>query len=199
MQLNQLEIADTPVGVFVGCAATAAMMAGQEVDLRDVDLKIQVGGQEVDVRRVLTMWAATPQAKRATSLATTAPAEVVPVAPVAPLPVVVVSPAQVDAAVVAELRALLDHCDFYLASVENESFLSDDTLENGLARISRVALEEFVHLDTQRLVKQRLDHVRDAMLAQQGQDGGTPGSRQRELVRNIRSNIGAARVKLADA
>mgnify|MGYP005632819095 CR=1 FL=1 len=64
MRVNQTEIRNAPLGVFVGCAATNAVLEGKEVDLRDIDVTILVDGHEVDVRRVLTMWAATPQAAR---------------------------------------------------------------------------------------------------------------------------------------
>lgn len=60
--MNQLEMANTPLGVFAGCAATGAMMSGEEVDLRSLDLEIKVDGKPVDPRRVVAMWAKTPQA-----------------------------------------------------------------------------------------------------------------------------------------
>jgi hypothetical protein len=64
MIVNQTEIRDTPLGVFIGCAATDAVREGKEIDLRNVGITILVDGHEVDVRRVLTMWAATPHAVR---------------------------------------------------------------------------------------------------------------------------------------
>jgi hypothetical protein len=56
MRINQLEIAATPVGKFIGCALMGVREHLAEMDLQDLDIKIMVDGHEVDVRQVFSAW-----------------------------------------------------------------------------------------------------------------------------------------------
>lgn len=56
MQINQLEIADTPFGKFVGCAVISEKQYLAEYDLSNLDLRITLDGKELDPRKVFGAW-----------------------------------------------------------------------------------------------------------------------------------------------
>jgi hypothetical protein len=56
MQINQLEIADTPFGKFVGCAVMSEKQHIAEYDLSNLDLRITLDGKELDPRKVFSAW-----------------------------------------------------------------------------------------------------------------------------------------------
>lgn len=56
MQINQLEIADTTFGKFVGCAVMSERQYLPEYDLSNLELKITLDGKELDPRKVFSAW-----------------------------------------------------------------------------------------------------------------------------------------------
>ena len=56
MQINQLEIADTTFGKFVGCCIMSEKQYIAEYDFRDLDLRITLDGKELDPRKVFGAW-----------------------------------------------------------------------------------------------------------------------------------------------
>lgn len=56
MQINQLEIADTTFGKFVGCAIMSEKQHIPEYDFSKLELKITLDGHELDPRKVFGAW-----------------------------------------------------------------------------------------------------------------------------------------------
>lgn len=139
MQINQLEVADTTFGKFVGCCIMSEKQYLAEYDLSNLDLRITLDGKELDPRKVFGAW----------ERAIAGPGEITP-APVSQTPddpnteYVQISRTALNHIISAAERAY-DDTESADSSVSDAFDSVADSIERALRNAVRETLVECVH------------------------------------------------------
>lgn len=133
MRINQLEIADTRLGKFVGCALMGVREHLAEMDLQDLDVRVTVDGHEVDIRQVFSAWEEL-----------TGKYEAVPGEPRGTRSAGSGSVVRVQAQQLRDLSTRIDHVMDRLSVVDTEVSASYDNIVNEIERRVRNDIQDLL-------------------------------------------------------